>query len=45
MIKKLLMHFSTFFNITVWNLEIIENPYMINQVSNEILDSVEKCIN
>ena len=44
MIKKLLMHISTLFKITLWNLEIIENPYIINQVLNEILDPVEKFI-
>ena len=36
---------NTVFKDTVSNLEINENPYIINQVSNDILDLVEKCIN
>ena len=36
---------STFFKDTVKNLNINENPYMTNQVSDDSLDPVEKCIN
>ena len=36
---------NTVFKDTVSNLEINENPCIINQVSNGILDPVEKCIN
>ena len=36
---------NTVFKDTVSNLEINENPYIINQVPNDILDPVEKCIN
>ena len=36
---------NTVFKDTVSNLEINENPYIINQVSNDILDLVEKYIN
>ena len=36
---------NTFFKDTVSNLKINENPYIINQVSDGILDPVEKCIN
>ena len=36
---------NTFFKYTVSNLKINENPYIINQVSDGILDPVEKCIN
>ena len=36
---------NTFFKNTVSNLEINEIPYIINQVSDDILDPVEKCIN
>ena len=36
---------STFFKDTVSNLKINENPYIINQVSDDILDPVEKYIN
>ena len=33
---------NTFFKNTVLNLEINENPYIINQVSDDGLDLVEK---
>ena len=36
---------NTFFKSTGLNLEINENPYIINEVSDYILDPVEKCIN
>ena len=36
---------NTFFKDTVSNLKINENPYIINQVSDDVLDPVEKCIN
>ena len=36
---------DTFFKDTVSNLNINENPYIINQVSDDVLDPVEKCIN
>ena len=36
---------NTFFKDTVSNLNINENPYIINQVSDDSLDPVEKCIN
>ena len=36
---------NTFFKDSVSNLEINENLYIINQVSDDILDPVEKCIN
>ena len=36
---------NTFFKDTVSNLNINENPYVINQVSDDSLDLVEKCIN
>ena len=36
---------NTFFKNTVSNLNINENPYIINQVSDDSLDPVEKCIN
>ena len=36
---------NIFFKDTDSNLEINENPYIINQVSDDILDLVEKCIN
>ena len=36
---------NTFFKDTVSNLNINENSYIINQVSDDSLDSVEKCIN
>ena len=35
---------NTFFKNTVSILEINENPYIINQFSDDILDPVEKCI-
>ena len=35
---------NTFIKSTVSNLEINENPYIINQVSDDILDAAEKCI-
>ena len=36
---------NTSFKDTDSNLEINENPYIINQVSDDVLDPVEKCIN
>ena len=36
---------STIFKNTAWSLVIIEIPYIINQVSGDILDLAEKCIN
>ena len=36
---------NTFFKDTVSDLNINENPYIINQVSDDSLDPVEKCIN
>ena len=36
---------NTFFKDTVSNLNINENPYIINQVLDDSLDPVEKCIN
>ena len=36
---------NTFFKDTVSNLHVNENPYIINQVSDDILDPAEKCIN
>ena len=36
---------NTFFRDTVSNLNINKNPYIINQVSDDSLDPVEKCIN
>ena len=36
---------NTFFKDTVSNLNINKNPYIINQVSDDSLDAVEKCIN
>ena len=36
---------NTFFKTTVSNLQINENPYITNQVSDDILDTVEECIN
>ena len=36
---------NTFFKDTVANLKMNEKPYTINQVSDDILDPVEKCIN
>ena len=36
---------NTSFKDTDSNLEINENPYIINQVSDDILNPVEKCIN
>ena len=36
---------NTFFKDTVSNLNINENPYIINQVSDDSLDPVEKYIN
>ena len=36
---------NTFFKDTVSNLKINENPYIINQVWDDILDPVEKYIN
>ena len=36
---------NTFFKDTVANLKMNEKPYIINQVSDDILDPVEKCIN
>ena len=36
---------TTFFKDTVKNLNINENPYITNQVSDDSLDPVEKCIN
>ena len=36
---------KTFFKDTVSNSEIKEIPYIINQVLDDILDRVEKCIN
>ena len=36
---------NSFFKDTVSNLEMNENPYIINQVSDDVLDPVEKCIN
>ena len=36
---------NTFFKDTVSNLEVNENPYIINHVSGDILNLVEKCIN
>ena len=36
---------STIFKNTAWSLVVIENPYIINQVSDDILDLAEKCIN
>ena len=36
---------NTFFKDTVSNLKINENPYIINQVADDILDPIEKCIN
>ena len=36
---------NTSFKDTDSNLEINENPYTINQVSDDILDLVQKCVN
>ena len=36
---------NTCFKNTVSNIELNENPRVINQVSDDILDPVEKCIN
>ena len=36
---------NTSFKDTVKNLNINENPYITNQVSDDSLDPVEKCIN
>ena len=36
---------NTFFKYTVSNLNINENPYIINQVPDDILDPIQKCIN
>ena len=36
---------NTFFQDTVSNLHVNENPYIINQVSDDSLDPAEKCIN
>ena len=36
---------NIFFKDTISNLEIHENPYIINQVADDILDPGEKCIN
>ena len=36
---------NNFFKDTVSNLKINENPYIINQVADDILDPTEKCIN
>ena len=36
---------NTLFKYTVSNLNINENPWIINQVSDDSLDPVEKCIN
>ena len=35
---------NNFFKDTVSNLKINENPYIINQVADDILDPTEKCI-
>ena len=43
--QKIADELNTFFKSTVSNLEINENPYNINQVSDDTLDPVEKCIN
>ena len=36
---------NTFFKDAVSNLNINKNPYIVNQVSDDSLDPVEKCIN
>ena len=36
---------NTFFQDTVSNLNVNENPYIINQFSDDSLDPAEKCIN
>ena len=36
---------NTVFKDTVSNLEVTESPYILNQVSDDILDPAEKCIN
>ena len=36
---------NTFFKDNVSNLNMNENPYILNQVSDDSLDPVEKCIN
>ena len=36
---------NTCFKNTVSNIELNENPRVINQVPDDILDPVEKCIN
>ena len=43
--REIANELNTFFKNTVSNLEINENPYIINQVSDDVLDSVEKFIN
>ena len=44
-IKKTADKLNTFFKNAVSNLEINENPYIKNQVLDDILDPVGKCIN
>ena len=36
---------KTFFKNTTSDIEINENPFIINQVSDDMLDPLEKCIN
>ena len=36
---------NTFFKDTASNLKMNENPFIVNQVSGNILDPVEKCTN
>ena len=43
--QEMAIELNTFFKDAVSTLKINENPYIINQVSDDILDSVEKCIN
>ena len=43
--QKMANELNTFFKDTVSNLEMNENPNIINQVSDDILGPVEKCIN
>ena len=43
--REIANELNTFFKDTVSNLETNENPYVINQVSDDILDPVEKYIN
>ena len=42
--QKIAAELNTYSKSIVPNLEINENPYVVNQVSNNGLDLVEKCI-